>query len=553
MRALTKVEEEIFELWKKLYPDSAFVEGLREYAGKLFIPSDENVRGSLAQIKALKKRAENEVQLKFLVSSEIFLKYVEPHRVAADSVGIFFAHMVKEGINTQHMLSLVLQTRTAMEAVNSRVKGSKWTLGAKVLTIIGCNGLMEILHVIKKETRSERLKKEITGLQKVVRGYLSAFEIPGMREANFDEVYPLFRRSKEDLGRSYFYADFIRDVFDYPERPHELERMGLKWLREELPLLLRLTEKLAKGYGVRSSPEAVSKVLAERSPIKRGEVVAFVKNLRKFVIRVVHKNLVRINPRYDTRVIQTPSYLAGLFPTAAAAAYNYLKGRPFQLFLVTTDPKKSPPTGIASILQLLIHEEYGHAVNFSNTAYGYGARPSLIEKLQSFHAGAVTEGISFQRELEFLEYFNGLINGRDLKKEERDLIGFLSRYVDPRQIALENEFVVRNGRVTRFLRVIGDVRINTGKQTLAEFIEWAHRKTGLSKSLIYYNVFPAHQSIAPGYATTYAVVGQSIRTLQRIAIRNGKRLVDFNTYASAMGFPPRTIFEERLRNYAVSG
>src|SRR5207244_11913355 len=63
--------------------------------------------------------------------------------------------------------------------------------------------------------------------------------------------------------------------------------------------------------------------------------------------------------------------------------------------------------------------------------------------------------------------------------------------------------------------------------------------------------YPAHQGNGPGYASTYAIVGESIRELQNRAKRNGKNIVDFNTYACSMAFPARAIFEERLRELAA--
>jgi hypothetical protein len=85
-----------------------------------------------------------------------------------------------------------------------------------------------------------------------------------------------------------------------------------------------------------------------------------------------------------------------------------------------------------------------------------------------------------------------------------------------------------------------------------DFVDWANRETGLSKSLVYHQVFPAHQGIGPGYASTYAIVGESIASIQKEALRNGKTLRDFNTYACSLGFPPRSVFEEKLRTFASS-
>jgi hypothetical protein len=85
-----------------------------------------------------------------------------------------------------------------------------------------------------------------------------------------------------------------------------------------------------------------------------------------------------------------------------------------------------------------------------------------------------------------------------------------------------------------------------------DFIDWANRETGLSKSLVYHQVFPAHQGNGPGYASTYAILGESIASIQQEALKNGKNLLDFNTYTSSLGFPPRSVFEEKLRTYAYT-
>lgn len=116
----------------------------------------------------------------------------------------------------------------------------------------------------------------------------------------------------------------------------------------------------------------------------------------------------------------------------------------------------------------------------------------------------------------------------------------------------EYEFYTKTWRIVRFLRVIGDARINSGKQDLADFIEWANIETGLSRSTVYYQVFPAHQGIGLGYATTYAIVGEAIREIQRSLTESGVDFVRFNTYASSLGFPPRTVFESRLWQYIKS-
>jgi len=75
----------------------------------------------------------------------------------------------------------------------------------------------------------------------------------------------------------------------------------------------------------------------------------------------------------------------------------------------------------------------------------------------------------------------------------------------------------------------------------------------LSRSLIYHQVFPAHQGNGPGYASTYAIIGETVAEMQQLAERKGRDLVAFNTYVSSIGFPARSVFEEMLKGYATSG
>ena len=110
--------------------------------------------------------------------------------------------------------------------------------------------------------------------------------------------------------------------------------------------------------------------------------------------------------------------------------------------------------------------------------------------------------------------------------------------------------MTRRWRITRFLRVVGDVRVNTGKQGLLEFVDWAHKYTGLPRSSVYFQLFPAHEGLFPGYATCYAVVGQEIRGMEK-KIRDPKKRVKFSTYLCSIGFPPRSIYRKMLQDYTA--
>jgi hypothetical protein len=205
----------------------------------------------------------------------------------------------------------------------------------------------------------------------------------------------------------------------------------------------------------------------------------------------------------------------------------------------------------------LVHEEYGHCVHFSNTSTNYAAKATICELLDSLHGGATSEGLSFQRELEFLDAVRDLKNKQKnkvvvLTEAERDYIEMTTEFGGFDQTLLELEFATYKNRIIRFLRVIGDARINSGKQNLPEFIEWAEKKTGIPKRTVFYQIFPAHEGIFPGYATCYAVVGQDIRSVEKRLGKDAEKMVKFNAYASSMGYPARSIFIGRLTEYADS-
>jgi len=89
-----------------------------------------------------------------------------------------------------------------------------------------------------------------------------------------------------------------------------------------------------------------------------------------------------------------------------------------------------------------------------------------------------------------------------------------------------------------------------GKQTIAEFIKWGSKETGLSEKKIYDQTFFFLSTV--GYAPCYSMAGEALRELQELAVKNGKTAIDFNTYASSLGFPGRTIFEEKLHKFATA-
>lgn len=551
-KAASPVESEIFEFLKESDPSTAYMQGLNEYVGKIAIPSRKNLDRFARRVDELRLRAENREQLKLLDSLSAWVSLNEPYQAPESLLSALFGYLIKEEIVPSHMKALVRNSLRALQAATVEAAGKDWPTGQRLLTLIRCDGLQEIIKTIKKETDDKQLKEGLGDLSEATRKYASIFRVKGFKNQGFDEVYKIIKKQGADLGRKEIYAQALRRLWDYPETPTELEAKGLKYLEREFPRFQRITARLAKKYRVQAKAETVSNVIKEKRAINVKEIIPYLEDLRNRVQKVANKSIVKVNPKYDAKVLETPSYLTAIFPSGGAYFFDTLTNNPQQVFICTTDPRRDPSSVPGELLNLLVHEEYGHCVHASNSSMAYGWKPTLVDMLWSPLGGAISEGISFQREIEFQDVLDKMKTRKGLSPDEKALLNFYEKHGGFDALVEEYEFYTWMWRIVRFLRIIGDARINSGKQSLADFIDWANKKTGLSKSMVYHQVFPAHQGNGPGYASTYAIVGESIREIQNKALRNGKKLLDFNTQACSMGFPARTTFEERLRTFATA-
>ena len=548
--ATKSLDDEIVQLWKELAPAGAYTCGFEEYAGKLFIPSEENIRRGLERVRGLRRRAENDLQSRVLDSMEVTLSFDEPQPVLDDIVGAIFNHLTKEGVNEKHLASLVSDAIKAIDVTQKRFSKKEVPAAVKALTLYRLDGVVEIVDAISGQIKGKELKRDCEKLKERAKRFVALFELKGFGKGTFEEVETVFKKTKFALGRERFYRVALENGMDYTETPDELEKKALAWLGEELPRYRSVTKRLAKEYRCEATPEAVEKHLVDRARLKPKDLLRVTNSMRKVIQAFVDEDVVRINKKYKTKVIETPKYLTGMLPTGAASFFDTFTKKPFQLYFLTTDPKRDPPKSVSQLMDLLVHEEYGHCVNHSNTVLHFGGRASRLEMVPTLLQAPVTEGLSFNREREFLEASVKLEGKETLTKSEKAYVALLEKYGGLRLINAELEFQTRKWRLIRFLRVIGDVRINTGKQTLFEFIDWANARTGVPRSNVYYQLFPGHEGMFPGYATAYAVVGEEIHAIED-TIKDDKGRVKFSTYLTGVGFPPRSIYRKMLQDFAA--
>src|SRR3989441_12637057 len=222
----TETERAVFELWKDLRPDEAFVFGLDDCAGHLFIPTQRRVESVLAKISRIQKSATNAIERKVLASFRATLELREPARLPQTLLESLFGYMIKEGVKANHMRTLATDGRKALEASRRRGRGPT-APGMRALVQLACSGLDEILKVVGGEIRDKGARTAIRALVVPNARYAKAVDLPGFSPAGtFDGSYALFKRAGCGLGRSRSYPRALRDLWDYTQTPAQVEAAG---------------------------------------------------------------------------------------------------------------------------------------------------------------------------------------------------------------------------------------------------------------------------------------------------------------------------------------
>jgi hypothetical protein len=547
VKAESEIEKLFLNWYKEFDPATAYLDGMNECAGRFLVPSRKNLDKAKSGLKTLAKKATNQIQRDLFRSYLVSLEFNEPYMVPSRAATAFFTHLVKEGIVSKHIQSLAAQVGEALDAYSKLLKDQEWSVEIKILTCQTTDQLLGILETILAQTKDETVKEALTALKTQAQKYRKLYAIKGIRQGNFDEIYPIIKKQQGKVKHKTIYPKILADLWGYPETHEEIEEKGKLWLREELPLLQKITHALAESYHVKSTVETVEEELGKRKGIPRQSALQFIIQTRSTARRVFEKNIIRITPKYDTRVIETPPYLVNMIPSAAMLPFDGLAGKPFNIFFITTDPHVTSPINVPELIQSLLHEEYGHAVNYSNSVTEFAANPTLLEVISSALSTHISDGICFHRELEFTQLLRKLSKKERLSDDEKELLRILKGNEDTETMILENEFIMQKWRIMRFLRAIFDVRINMEKETVADFIERAHKETGLSEKMIFYETWGFLETV--GYAPCYSIAGDVIRRLQEKALKKGVDLIEFNTYVSSLGFPPRKIFEQRINEF----
>lgn len=544
---MDQLEQDIYDLWSEIEPALAYQCGNQKKAGKFFNPTDENIQVVLKKIDEIRVDTIDRVNHAVLMSIETYLKFEEPFTVLWKAIWAYFAYLTKDGVSEKNLADLTNNIKVALKSINNRLNSKSWSTEIKIVTMNNYHGLLGIVNNI--EHKAPNLKPIFNELREELKDYMKKYLVPGIKNGDFSEIFPILEEKGGNIGRKEKYPEILKLIWGYLETPVEIESLALDWLNDERPKLIEITDKLARIFNCDPTVEVVTEEVLKQNGLKQEEVLTFINKIRGPLKEVIEKNIVQITPKYNTIVQKTPEYLLNFISTAAMTPFDIHTECPFNIFHVTTDIKRSPPVSISDIFQIIVHEEFGHCVHFSNSATQFKAKPTNIDMIYTQLAFPISDGISFYREWESLVLIKKIITTpeSELKDEEKDLIKILEANTDLRYFLFELEFTITRWRIIRYLRAIGDVRINTHKQSITEFIKWASEYTGLTKRFIFDQIFLFQ--VRPGYAPCYCIVGNRIQEYQSKAKEHGKSQIDFNSYASSLGFIPRIIFEQKLKDF----
>src|SRR2546427_1287249 len=277
----TETERAVFEVWKELRPDEAFVFGREEAAGLRFIPPQRRVGSLLAKISRIQKSTTSPIERKLLASFRASLELREPARLPQTLLESLFGYMIKEGVKANHMRALAADGGKALDASRKRARGPT-APGMRALVQLACNGLNEILKVVESELRDPGTRAEIEALLAANRRYAKAFDLPGFSpEGTFDETYALFKRVGCGLGRSRSYARALRDFWDYTQTPGQVEAAGLRMMRRELPHFKILVERIANELHCEPTAQGATKARKEKRGPRPHQIPPLLQQVRQ--------------------------------------------------------------------------------------------------------------------------------------------------------------------------------------------------------------------------------------------------------------------------------
>lgn len=542
------IENEITDLWAKLYPVAGYTSGWVAKLTQLFIPTPENVSQALDEIAALEPGASKipqpelrETATKLLTLFRTQLEYPQPGMGVQDcGDGAFYI-----GLKNQFKAAFVPAfLRSANEKIlyeAERLKPQPLNIVQKKQCVNAADYCVQTMKILAKQ--NPKVKEQVAKVVASAKAFKAQFMVPGLdadtSAGDFSTMFYTMREQSDAPTLTPGYAQMLGALYDFTQSSSDLDVTAMTWLAQDMPVVRELSSELA--LRLKMSPDStvndVWNAVSTKYAIPSDSFMKVMGNASDVCNAYAKEYLLDISPDDHVVMQETPSYMAPMITGGQDIAVDYLTTKPVA-YLYLTPAKNS---SLLTMINIMVHE-YSHGFNFVLSAKNAG---SPLLNLMSPMQVPLTEGQAFWREWEYWAAAANCIGQDNLDKAQSDYVALYGTTpLEQSQAIRAAQLETYIWRVVRYVRALCDVQVNMGWRTFVDFLDWATEQTGLSLEFLYGECFTFLAQ--PGYAPAYAIDGITYGSIQQADIGRGETQKEYDTFASAMGFYPWTLCAKKL-------
>lgn len=521
-----------FELWKGLTPADAYLSGSDDQGGMLFIPSRENKIARRRELESIWRSTQNVELRSLLKRARCYLDLQEPHKPPMDIIDAFTFHFAKGGIDNPHLHVLIQNSLDYMEHAVSGLKLHRWPMEMHVLTLYRTGILRSFLDLLPK---SGIRTGELEDLRDKVGEYAEMLPLSELIGEPFEEMVISIGEGDGHLGRRDVFPRILGEIYEWPDRYDVIEEKILMGLYRELPHLKRSSSEVKDIYDTSMDSEEIADAIAGGKTVRNDELIQIAQRLKDRLAFWGVRRVMDYPHERDTGMIETPEYLLPIIGSGGYVNTNGFTGKPVNDLYISTNRISGRPWSYPELLQLLITEEMGYRAHYLNSFLRPYRDVRKIDLLPGSIMNSTMGAFAQVRLLEVIDLLKDMITrGKELHPGERRFLEHIQESYPVKEIVAEMEFLVRRDRVLDLLAGVADIRINTGNQSITEFIRWANIITGIEKHVLIDSI-PGPISV-PGHHASLQMISIDLESISRNMRRHGVTLKDFNTQSTRMGF-----------------
>ncbi|MGA1872653.1 MAG: hypothetical protein ACMUHY_03185 [Thermoplasmatota archaeon] len=535
-------EAAAFELWKGLRPGDAYVSGIDDAGGRLFVPTRDNIRSIRSTLDSI-WRSTLDVSMRSLLRwARCDLDLREPQRPPKDIYRTLVGHIIKGGVHSPLLHPLIRDSSVYVDHAISDLRISRWPLEVQFQTLRTIGSLKDLLSALPL---SSLLKEPVSGLVEKLTAYEELFPIGEIMKASHEEVISALESGEGHVGRGDIYQRIIGELYAFPERTNSLEEALVLDLYGEIPNFKRIREEMSDLYGTEVDMDDIDIEMASQRRIRVPEVMEVVERLREHLNYWAIRSLIDYPHEMDVGVLETPSYLRSHVADCSMVLMDGLPAKPRTDLLITLDPARYRPFSFPDLVRFLADQELGARAQYLNSYVRPLDPVPGTDLLPDDIISSVSRGFALNRQLDVLGMFKDMSARRpELMKAEKYLVDHIEEVCTLEELTADLDFLVTKERMMSLIKAVADVRLNSGKQSIPEFMRWAHIITGIREPILFEAIMEAVSR--PGFQAVSMSLSSGLRELSEIMLNKGVSLIDFNTHSTRMGFPSWRYLRERI-------